>query len=220
MTAQTTAGQRHQPPPGRRPQPASRWLALACIAIAQLMVALDATVINIALPSAQQALRHLRSAAPVGGHRLHARVRRPGHTRRPRRRHIGRRRAFLIGLAGFALASAAGGAAPTFGALLAARAVQGACAALLTPTRAVAAGRHLHQGARSGHRRSLCSARSQGQAAPSACCSAALSPSISTGAGACSSMCRSRPSHCSLGRRVLPAATGQVGSESTCRAPS
>ncbi|MGH3305832.1 MAG: MFS transporter [Streptosporangiaceae bacterium] len=46
----------------------------------------------------------------------------------------GRRRAFLIGLAGFAAASAAGGAAPGFGALNAARAVQGACAALLAPT--------------------------------------------------------------------------------------
>src|SRR5262249_32289250 len=44
------------------------------------------------------------------------------------------RRAFLVGLAGFALASAAGGAAPNFTALVAARAVQGACAALLAPT--------------------------------------------------------------------------------------
>jgi EmrB/QacA subfamily drug resistance transporter len=47
---------------------------------------------------------------------------------------IGRRRAFLIGLSGFAVASAAGGAAPTFGMLIASRALQGACAALLTPT--------------------------------------------------------------------------------------
>jgi MFS family permease len=51
-----------------------------------------------------------------------------------RLRPSGRRRAFLIGLAGFAAASAVGGAAPTFGALLGVRAVQGACAALLTPT--------------------------------------------------------------------------------------
>src|SRR5256885_2067518 len=51
--------------PGRgasRPPPASsadgrRWAALAFIALAQLMVALDATVVNIALPSAQAALR-------------------------------------------------------------------------------------------------------------------------------------------------------------------
>jgi EmrB/QacA subfamily drug resistance transporter len=98
------------------------------------MVALDATVINIALPSAQRALSisdpqrqwvitaytlAFGGLVIVGG--------RVADT-------IGRRRAFLIGLAGFAVASAAGGLAPTFGVLLAARAAQGACAALLAPT--------------------------------------------------------------------------------------
>jgi MFS family permease len=111
-----------------------RWLALACISVAQLMVALDATVINIALPSAQRALAISDSQRAwivtaytlafgglliLGGRVADA---------------VGRRRAFLIGLAGFAAASAAGGAAPSFGALIAARAVQGACAALLAPT--------------------------------------------------------------------------------------
>jgi EmrB/QacA subfamily drug resistance transporter len=132
MTAHAQLGSANPPAPA--PQPASRWLALACIAIAQLMVALDATVINIALPSAQRALDisdpqrqwvvTAYTLAFAGLVILGGRV----------ADMIGRRRAFLIGLAGFALASAAGGAAPTFGVLLAARAAQGACAALLAPT--------------------------------------------------------------------------------------
>jgi EmrB/QacA subfamily drug resistance transporter len=115
-------------------QPGGRWLALACIAVAQLMVALDATIVNIALPSAQAAL-HISdpqrqwvitayTLAFGGLVILGGRV----------ADVIGRRRAFLIGLTGFAVASAAGGAAPTFGVLIASRALQGACAALLAPT--------------------------------------------------------------------------------------
>jgi MFS family permease len=46
---------------------------------------------------------------------------------------IGRRKAFLVGLSGFTIASLAGGLAPTGSALIAARAVQGASAALMTP---------------------------------------------------------------------------------------
>ena len=109
-------------------------LALICVSVAQLMVALDATVINIALPTAQHAL-HLSTSerqwvvtaytlAFGGLLLLGGRI---ADT-------LGRRRAFLAGLAGFAAASAAGGAAPSFGALLAARAAQGAFAALLAPT--------------------------------------------------------------------------------------
>jgi EmrB/QacA subfamily drug resistance transporter len=111
-----------------------RWLALACISVAQLMVALDATVINIALPSAQRALgisdpqrQWVITAYTLAFGGLLILGGRVADT-------IGRRRAFLAGLAGFAIASAAGGAAPSFVALVAARAVQGACAALLVPT--------------------------------------------------------------------------------------
>jgi len=98
------------------------------------MVALDATVINIALPSAQHALgisdperQWVITAYTLAFGGLLILGGRVADT-------IGRRRAFLAGLAGFALASAAGGAAPDFAALVAARAVQGACAALLVPT--------------------------------------------------------------------------------------
>lgn len=117
------------------PQPAQgQWIALAFIALAQLMAALDATIVSIALPSAQRALGAsdaerqwvitayalaFGSLLLVGG--------RIADT-------IGRKRAFLIGLTGFALASAIGGTAGTFQVLIAGRALQGAFAALLAPT--------------------------------------------------------------------------------------
>jgi EmrB/QacA subfamily drug resistance transporter len=111
-----------------------RWLALAFIAVAQLMIALDATIVSIALPTAQRALGASDAdrqwvvtayALAFGGLLLlGGRV----------ADLLGRKRAFLIGLGGFALASVAGGAAPSFAILVAARAVQGAFAALLAPT--------------------------------------------------------------------------------------
>jgi len=125
------------PAPGahvpEHPAPPRRWLALVCISIAQMMVALDATVINIALPSAQRAL-HVTDAErqwvitaytlAFGGLLLLGG--RLSDT-------VGRRRTFLLGLVGFAAASAAGGAAPNFAALVGARTAQGAFAALLAP---------------------------------------------------------------------------------------
>src|SRR5438132_5817479 len=117
------------PPPDRR-----RWTALAFIAIAQLMIALDATVVSIALPSAQAALGASDAdrqwvvtayTLSFGGLLLlGGRI----------SDHLGRKRAFLVGLAGFSLASMIGGAAPDFAVLVAARALQGAFAALLAPT--------------------------------------------------------------------------------------
>jgi EmrB/QacA subfamily drug resistance transporter len=137
MSANTTAAAGRtaaETSPDARAAVSRRWMALVVISLAQLMVALDATVINIALPSAQHAL-HISDAGRqwvitaytlafgglllLGGRLADA---------------FGRKRVFLVGLAGFAAASAAGGAAPGFGALLAARAAQGAFAALLAPT--------------------------------------------------------------------------------------
>ncbi|WP_149179224.1 MFS transporter [Streptomyces sp. TRM49041] len=101
--------------------------------MAQLMVVLDATIVNIALPSAQSALDFTDGdrqwiltayALPFGsllllGGRLAD--------------LFGRRRAFLTGLIGFAAASVAGGAAVSFEMLVAARAGQGIFGALLAP---------------------------------------------------------------------------------------
>ncbi|MGE5287106.1 MAG: DHA2 family efflux MFS transporter permease subunit [Micromonosporaceae bacterium] len=113
---------------------AVRWLSLVVISLAQLMVALDATIINIALPSAQHALhvsdpgrQWVITAYTLAFGGLLLLGGRLADT-------FGRRRVFLGALAGFAAASAAGGAAPGFGPLLAARAAQGAFAALLAPT--------------------------------------------------------------------------------------
>src|SRR6266567_2024897 len=123
------------PLPQSEKQVARRWWALIVIAVAQLMIALDATVVNIALPSAQAALgfsdpdrQWIVSAYTLafGGLLLLG-------GRIADSASVGRRRAFLIGLMGFAAASALSGAAANLGMLAGARAVQGAFAALLAP---------------------------------------------------------------------------------------
>ena len=109
------------------------WLALAALSLCQLMVALDATVINIALPSAQAALHFsvgnrqwlitayaltFGSLLLLGGRLTDL---------------WGRRNAALLGLLGFSGASALGGTAHSFSALVTARAIQGGFGALLAP---------------------------------------------------------------------------------------
>ncbi|AGP51973.1 MFS transporter [Streptomyces rapamycinicus] len=111
-----------------------RWWALAVIALAQLMVILDGTIVNIALPSAQRALGMsdadrqwvitAYTLAFGGLLLLGGRI----------ADLVGRKRTFVIGLAGFAVASALGGAAAGPGMLFAARALQGAFAAVLAPS--------------------------------------------------------------------------------------
>jgi EmrB/QacA subfamily drug resistance transporter len=115
------------------PHHARRWAILAVLGIAQLMVVLDATVVNIALPSAQRALHFTNdnrqwivtayalafgSLLLLGGRISDL---------------FGRKWTFIVGLLGFAVASAVGGAAQSFGMLVGARAVQGAFGALLAP---------------------------------------------------------------------------------------
>ncbi len=110
-----------------------RWLALGVIAIAQLMVVLDASIVTIALPSAQHALGISNAnrqwvvtayALAFGGLLLlGGRI----------ADFIGRKRAFVIGLVGFGVSSAIGGLAQNQGELFGARALQGAFAALMAP---------------------------------------------------------------------------------------
>jgi EmrB/QacA subfamily drug resistance transporter len=111
-----------------------RWWILAVLGIAQLMVILDNTIVNIALPTAQHAL-HFSNADRqwvVTGYSLAfgsllllgGRI---GDI-------IGRKRALLVGLVGFACASALGGASVNFPMLVIARTVQGAFGALLAPS--------------------------------------------------------------------------------------
>src|SRR5690242_9653669 len=110
-----------------------RWLILGVVGIAQLMVVLDATIVNIALPSAQRALgfstvdrQWVVTAYALAFGSLLLFGGRLGDL-------IGRKITFLVGALGFAAASAVGGAADGFGMLVAARACQGAFGALLAP---------------------------------------------------------------------------------------
>ncbi|TVT12926.1 MFS transporter, partial [Amycolatopsis acidiphila] len=114
--------------------PDRRWLVLAVVALAQLMVVLDGTIVNIALPSAQQALGFSDSGRQwvvtayalsfgslllVGG--------RLGDM-------FSRKWVFVAGLVGFAIASAIGGGAGSFVVLVTARALQGVFGAVLAPS--------------------------------------------------------------------------------------
>jgi EmrB/QacA subfamily drug resistance transporter len=116
--------------PGRS---AARWWILASIAGAQLMVVLDTTIMLIALPSTQHALGFSVTGRQwvitaytitfgglllLGGRLSDL---------------LGPKRALTLGVTGFAVASALGGAAPDLGVLAGARALQGIFAALLAP---------------------------------------------------------------------------------------
>jgi EmrB/QacA subfamily drug resistance transporter len=111
-----------------------RFRALAIIAVAQLMVVLDASVVIIALPSAQRAL-HISTAnrewmltaytlAFAGLLLLGGRI----------ADYFGRKRMFVVSLIGFASASALGGLAQNAAMLFSARALQGAFAAVMAPS--------------------------------------------------------------------------------------
>jgi EmrB/QacA subfamily drug resistance transporter len=112
---------------------ARRWLILGVVCLGQLMVVLDATVVNIALPSAQHDLAFsdadrqwvvtAYSLAFGGLLLLGGRL----------ADLIGRKRMLIFGMVGFAAASALGGAAVSFPMLLAGRAIQGAFGAMLAP---------------------------------------------------------------------------------------
>jgi EmrB/QacA subfamily drug resistance transporter len=122
-----------QAPAASEPDP-RRWLILGVVGLAQLMVILDATIVNIALPSAQRSLHFsavdrqwvvtayalaFGSLLLFGGRLADL---------------LGRKVTFLAGITGFAVASAVGGAATSFAMLAGARAFQGACGALMAPS--------------------------------------------------------------------------------------
>ena len=110
-----------------------RWIALALLCTAQFVVVLDASIVNVALPTIGEALDFSEIGLPwvvnayvltfggfllLGGRLADL---------------LGRRRIFMFGLVLFALASLAGGLASSSGQLIAARAVQGLGAAILSP---------------------------------------------------------------------------------------
>src|SRR6201990_2072184 len=112
----------------------NRWAVLALLSVAQLMVVLDATIVTIAIPSAQEALHFstqsrqwivtayalaFGSLLLVGGKLSDL---------------FGRKWALVAGLVGFSAASGVGGLAQSFDVLVAARALQGLFGALLAPS--------------------------------------------------------------------------------------
>jgi EmrB/QacA subfamily drug resistance transporter len=110
-----------------------RWIALILLCVAQFVVVLDASIVNVALPTIGKALRFSENSLPwvvnayvltFGGFLL------LGGRLADR---LGGRRVFMAGLVLFALASLAGGLAANSGQLIAARAVQGLGAAILSP---------------------------------------------------------------------------------------
>jgi EmrB/QacA subfamily drug resistance transporter len=133
MAQTTTVDARVGTPPGAERASAHRWWVLAVIGLAQLMVVLDATIVNIALPSAQHALGFsdsdrqwvvtayslaFGSLLLLGGRLADL---------------IGRKIVFLVGVGGFAAASALAGSAGNFEVLVTGRALQGMFGALLAP---------------------------------------------------------------------------------------
>ncbi|NUS42091.1 MAG: MFS transporter [Mycobacteriaceae bacterium] len=129
-TVSVTDGAVDSPPKGSS---STRWLALGVIGLAQLMVVLDATIVTISLPFAQKALDisdgnkqwMLTAYTLIFGGLLLLGGRLADY--------LGRRRVFLVGLVGFAAASALAGLAQNGAELFAGRALQGAFAALLAP---------------------------------------------------------------------------------------
>src|ERR1700744_4970277 len=110
-----------------------RFRALGVLAVAQLMVVLDASVVIIALPSAQVALHFstanrqwMLTAYPLSFASLLLLGGRIAD-------YFGRKRMFVVSLIGFAAASALGGLAQNSAMLFSARALQGAFAAVMAP---------------------------------------------------------------------------------------
>src|SRR5919202_3029225 len=110
-----------------------RWLILALILVVECMDLLDGTIVNVAAPSIREDLGASLSALQwiAGGYALTFAV---GLVTGGRLGDIfGRRRLFLLGVAGFTAASTLCGAAQSTGMLIAFRLVQGAFAALMIP---------------------------------------------------------------------------------------
>jgi EmrB/QacA subfamily drug resistance transporter len=112
----------------------NRWAVLALLSIAQLMVVLDATIVTIAIPSAQQALHFstesrqwIITAYALAFGSLLLLGGKLGDL-------FGRKWTLIAGLVGFSIASAIGGLSQSFGMLVTARALQGAFGALLAPS--------------------------------------------------------------------------------------
>ncbi len=113
--------------------PSNRWLVLVIACLAQFMVVLDSTIVNVALPSIQRGLHFSASSLPwvINGYTLFF----GGFLMLGGRAAdlLGRRRLFIIGVALFSAASLLNGLAQSSGMLIAGRALQGLGGALVSP---------------------------------------------------------------------------------------
>ena len=160
-----------------------RWIALALLCVAQFVVVLDASIVNVALPTIKEALNFSEDSLPwvlnayvltfggfllLGGRLADL---------------LGRRRLFMAGLILFALASLAGGLAANSGQLIAARAVQGLGAAILSPAALSIVATTFKDGAERNKALGDLGRRRRLRRRRRACCSAASSPNASAGNG-------------------------------------
>ena len=171
-----------------------RWVALILLCFAQFIVVLDASIVNVALPSIGEALNFSQANLPwvvnayvltFGGFLLLLGGRLADL--------LGRRRVFISGLLVVAAASLVAGFAATEGQLIAARAAQGLGAAIISPS----ALSIITNTFRDGTERNKALGgvkRSPVPVARRACCSAASSPTARAGSGCCRSTCRWRSS--------------------------
>jgi hypothetical protein len=147
----------------------NRWAVLALLGTAQLMVVLDSTIVNIALPSAQRALHFsiadrewIVTAYALAFGSLLLLGGKLGDL-------FGRKWTFIAGLSGFAIVSAIGGMSQSYDMLVGARALQGMFGALLAPS-ALGLLTITFRAPRTGRRRSGSSARSPVAARRSVSC--------------------------------------------------
>ena len=170
-----------------------RWLALVLLAAAQFVVVLDASIVNVALPTIGKALDFSQDnlswivnayVLTFGGFLLlGGRV----------ADLLGRRRVFMAGLMLVAVASLAAGFAANEGQLIAARAAQGLGAAIISPAALSIVTTIFRDGAERNKALGVWGAVA-GAGAPPASCSAAFSPTASAGSGCCGSTSRSASS--------------------------
>ena len=204
--------------PGSRSSPSSRWVALALLASAQLMLVLDVTVVNVALPDIGAALHLHRSELPwvltiytlffgglmlLGGRLADL---------------FGPRRMTLLGLALFTISSLVCGLAPAGVMLLAGRSVQGLSAALMSPA-ALATVLALFPGADRGKALGVWSALA-GAGSALASSSAGCSPPRSAGGGCSPSTCRSASPCSSPYHWPCPPGSGPVRPSAASTSPA
>ena len=121
-------------PPRTGPRPARRWWTLAVLCTSLVLITIDTTILNVAIPTLSAVARHVDGRAPVDRRRLHGGVRRAAaHLRRARATASGGAGSLALGLLVFGLGCAASALVDSATALIAMRAITGVGAALIFP---------------------------------------------------------------------------------------